>query len=88
MAFFIVTAKKTSNLTYVHTLYFLLQSYGKTIQEIQKQLDDLEKQISKLNKENKWLNTKITDINIDIHEHQLLRDLEFESRQTDSAKQR
>jgi peptidoglycan hydrolase CwlO-like protein len=65
-----------------------LQSYEKTIQEIQKQLDELDKKISKQKRENQTFDTKIKDLNTDINEHQLLRDLEFESRQTEAAKQR
>lgn len=67
---------------------FLLQSYEKTIQEIRKQLDDLDKKISTQKKENQKLDTKVTDLNIDINEQQLLRDFEFELRQTEAAKQR
>jgi cell division protein FtsL len=71
-----------------HMFYLLLQSHEKTIQEIQKQLDDLDKKISTQNKENQRLDTKVTDLNIDVNEQQLLRDFEFESRQTETAKQR
>lgn len=67
---------------------FLLQSHEKTIQEIQKQLDDLDKKINTQKKENQRLDTKVTDLNIDINDQQLLRDFEFESRQTEAAKQR
>jgi cell division protein FtsL len=66
----------------------LLQSYERTIQEIQEQLDDLDKKISTQNKENQKLDNKVTDLNTDVNEQQLLRDLEFESRQTEGAKQR
>jgi cell division protein FtsL len=67
---------------------FLLQSYEKTIQEIQKQLDDLDKKISTQTKENQRLDTEVTNLNIDVNEQQLLRDFEFESRQTEAAKRR
>ncbi|PNF14086.1 hypothetical protein B7P43_G01047 [Cryptotermes secundus] len=69
-------------------LDLLKQSHEKTIQEIQKQLDDLDKKISTQKKENQRLDNKVTDLNIDINEQQLLRDFEFESRQTEAAKQR
>jgi chaperonin cofactor prefoldin len=68
--------------------YFFYQSYEKTIQEIQEQLDDLDKKISTQNKANKKLDTTVTDLNVDVKEQQLLGYMEFESRQTEAAKQR
>lgn len=70
--------------------YVLLcyQTYEKIIQEIQEQLDDLDKKISAQNKANQMLDTKAADLNVEVNEKQLLRNLEFESRHTEDAKQR
>lgn len=70
-------------------LYVLLcyQSYEKTIQEIQEHLDDLDKKISAQNKANQKMDAKVAELTVDVNEQQLLRNLEFASRQTD-VKQR
>jgi cell division protein FtsL len=64
------------------------QSYEKTIQEIQEQLDDLDEKISAQKNANQRMDTKVSDLNVEVNEQQLLRNLEYESRQTEDAKQR
>jgi hypothetical protein len=51
-------------------------------------VDDLDKKISAQNKANRRMDTEVADLNVDINEQQLLTHLEFESRQTQDAKQR
>ncbi|KAJ4435776.1 hypothetical protein ANN_18395, partial [Periplaneta americana] len=75
-------------LSFEREISLLRESYEKQIRKLQQQLDELDMKINKQRKENRKLDARVTSLNIDVNEKQLLRDVEFETRQSEAAKQR
>ncbi|PSN50662.1 hypothetical protein C0J52_09305 [Blattella germanica] len=66
----------------------LRESYEETVKELQGKMDELDKKIAIQNKANRELDNKITAVNVDVSEQQLQRDIEYETRHSEAAKER
>lgn len=75
-------------LTLDQEIEMIRKSYERIILERKNKVDDLEEQIKDYKKKNKLLDNKIAEINIDVCEQQLNRNIEFEEKCKKSMKNR
>ncbi|KAJ9595407.1 hypothetical protein L9F63_013391, partial [Diploptera punctata] len=66
----------------------LKESYENTIKDIKGKISDLNVKIENQRKENRKLDTKITELNLNVSEQQLQRDVEYEIHQEKTTKER
>lgn len=62
------------------------QLYNRLISERQSKVEELDEQINEYKKKNKLLDAKITEMNFDVCEQQMKRNMEFEKRWDRSTK--
>lgn len=75
-------------LTLDQEIELVRKSYERIIMERKYKVEELEEQINHYRKKNKELDKKISDLNIDICEQQLNRNLQFEQKEATSNKKR